>query len=98
LFPVYVGKCWEAVHNWLEKFSEGRSKFADDARPGAEVAETTLKGLLCYGFRRTGKAIDKLVEDTSRNKCFPPPRFEYHMFYVLYPFVTFLLNLLRTNI
>jgi hypothetical protein len=37
----------EAVHNWVEKFSQGRSKVADDARSGAEVAEATIKKLLC---------------------------------------------------
>jgi hypothetical protein len=47
MFPVYGGKCLsrKAVHNWVEKFSQGRSKAADDARPGAEVAETTVKML-----------------------------------------------------
>jgi myo-inositol catabolism protein IolC len=32
MFPVYGGKCLsrKAVHNWVEKFSQGRSKFADD--------------------------------------------------------------------
>jgi hypothetical protein len=34
-----------------------------------------------------------LVENMSRNKC--PSSFEYHMFYVLYPFVTHLLTLPR---
>jgi hypothetical protein len=36
--------------------SQGRSKVADDARPGAEVVETTVKKkrLRCCGFRRTG--------------------------------------------
>jgi hypothetical protein len=45
IFPVYAGKCLscKAVHNWIEKFSQGRSKVADDARPGAEVTETTVK-------------------------------------------------------
>jgi hypothetical protein len=40
MFPVYGGKCLfiKAVHNWVEKFSQGRSKIADDARPVAEVA------------------------------------------------------------
>jgi hypothetical protein len=49
IFPVYGGKCLshKAVHNWAEKFSKGRKKVADDARPGAEVAETTVKLLLC---------------------------------------------------
>jgi hypothetical protein len=43
IFYVYRKKCLarKAVHNWPEKLSEGRSKFADDARPGAEVVEST---------------------------------------------------------
>jgi hypothetical protein len=45
MFPVCVGKCMsrKAVHNWVEKFSQERSKVADDARPREEVAETTVK-------------------------------------------------------
>jgi hypothetical protein len=41
VFPIYVGKCLshKAVHNWVEKFSQGRSKVSDDARPVAEVAD-----------------------------------------------------------
>jgi hypothetical protein len=36
-FPVYGGKCLtrKAVHNCVEKFSQERSKVADDARPGS---------------------------------------------------------------
>jgi hypothetical protein len=36
MFPVYGGKCLlhKAVHNWVKKSSQGRSKVADDARPG----------------------------------------------------------------
>jgi hypothetical protein len=41
----------------MEKFSQGRSKVADDARPGVEVAETADKRLLCCRFRLTGKAM-----------------------------------------
>jgi hypothetical protein len=50
-FPLYGRKCLsrKAVHNWAEKFSQGRSKFADDARPGAEVFETT-KDFYAVGF------------------------------------------------
>jgi hypothetical protein len=64
MFPVYGGKCSsrKAVHNWVEKFSQGHSKIADDARPGAEVAETTVKRLLCFGFRRTGKAMGQVYQ------------------------------------
>jgi hypothetical protein len=40
MFAVYGGKCLsrKAVHNWIEIFAQGL--VADDARPGAEVAET----------------------------------------------------------
>jgi hypothetical protein len=45
MFPVYGGKCLsrKAVHNRVKKLSQGRSKVADDARPGAEVTDTTVK-------------------------------------------------------
>jgi hypothetical protein len=57
----------------VEKSSQGRWKVADDARPGAEVAVTIVKRLLCRGFRHTGKdgtSVSVLVKDMSRNKCF----------------------------
>jgi hypothetical protein len=43
MFPVYGGKCLsrKAVHSWVEKFSQGRSKFADDALPGCPVQIAT---------------------------------------------------------
>jgi hypothetical protein len=64
MFPLDGGKCLsrKAVHNRIEKFPEGRLKVADDARPGAEVAETTVKRLLCCGFRRTGKAMGQVCQ------------------------------------
>jgi hypothetical protein len=45
MFPVYCRKCLsrKAGHNWVEKFSQGRSESTDDARPDMEVTETTLK-------------------------------------------------------
>jgi hypothetical protein len=62
IFLIYGGKCLsrKAVHKWVEKFSQGRSKVADDIRPGAEVAETTVKRLLCCGFRRIGKGMGQV--------------------------------------
>jgi hypothetical protein len=50
----------KAVHKWVEKLCEGRSKVVDDARPVVKVAETTVKRLLCCGFRRTGKAMGQV--------------------------------------
>jgi hypothetical protein len=63
MLPVYDGKCLsrKAVHNRDHKLSQGRSKVADDARPGEEVAETTVKTLLCYGFNALVKRWDKHI-------------------------------------
>jgi hypothetical protein len=58
------------------------------------VAETTVKRLLCCGFRRTGKAMGQVCQCSWRI-CLELnvfSRFEYHMFYVLYLFVTCLLT------
>jgi hypothetical protein len=43
MFPVYGGKFLlrKAVHNWIKKFSQGRSKVADVARPGRPVGIVT---------------------------------------------------------
>jgi hypothetical protein len=45
MFAVYVGKCLsrKAFGSWVDKFSQGRSKVADDAPPGGEVAKITAK-------------------------------------------------------
>jgi hypothetical protein len=52
MFPAYGGKCLscKVVYNWVEKFPQRRSKVVDDARPGAEVAETTFRRLYAVGF------------------------------------------------
>jgi hypothetical protein len=61
---IFIKKCFlftvwclsrKAVHNWVEKFSQGRSKVANDARPGVEVAGTTVKSLL---VKRWDKCIN----------------------------------------
>jgi hypothetical protein len=43
IFPVYGGKCLsrKAVHNWVEIFSQGRSKVADDAPSGRDNSPKT---------------------------------------------------------
>jgi hypothetical protein len=48
IFILYGGKCLsrKGVHNWFEKFSQGRSKFVYDTRPDRpfEIAtETTVQ-------------------------------------------------------
>jgi hypothetical protein len=101
MFPVCGGKYLsrKAVHIWVEKFSQGHSKVADDARPGAEIAETTVKRLLCCGFRRPGKAIGQVYQCWWRicRETNVLSRFECHIFYFVYPFVTYLLTLPRTS-
>jgi hypothetical protein len=68
MFPVYGDKCLsrKAVHSWVQKFSHGRSKVADDARPRADVTETAVKIFPCCGFRRTGKAICQVCQCSWR--------------------------------
>jgi hypothetical protein len=94
MFPVYGGKCLSrnAVHNWVDKFFQGRSKVADEARPGADLTETTFKRLLCCQFRRNGNAIGQVPKWRTCREINVFSRFTYHMFYVLYPFVTYLLT------
>jgi hypothetical protein len=43
MFPIDGGKCLshKAVHSWVEKFSQGRSKVADDTRPRRPVETAT---------------------------------------------------------
>jgi hypothetical protein len=43
MFRVYDGTClpYKAVHNWVEKFSQGCSKVADDAQPGRPAETVT---------------------------------------------------------
>jgi hypothetical protein len=43
MFPLYGGKCLscKAVHNWVKKFSQGRSKVVDDVWPDHPVEIAT---------------------------------------------------------
>jgi hypothetical protein len=52
MFSVYGGKCLscKTVHNCVKKFSQGRSKVADDGRPD-------------YPVEIAGKATVKWVEE-----------------------------------
>jgi hypothetical protein len=63
IFPVYSGKCLlrKAVHNWVDKITQGRSKVTHDARPGEEVAETTVKNFNAAGFDALIKRWDKCI-------------------------------------
>jgi hypothetical protein len=92
---LFIEKCLlrKVAHNWVEKFSHGSSKFAGDDRPGADVAETTVRRLVCCGFRRAGKAMGQVYQCWWRTcqEINVISRFEYHM----YPLVAYLLALPR---
>jgi hypothetical protein len=91
MFPVYGGKCLsrKAVHIWVQKFSQGRSKVADD--------ETEVQKWLRECVSRTGKTMVQVYQCWWRicREINVFSRFEYHMFYVLYSFVSYLLSPLR---
>jgi hypothetical protein len=59
IFCVYGMKCLshKAVHNWVEEYPQGRSKVADDARPGSPVETATEAKTSTLRFRRTSKAV-----------------------------------------
>jgi hypothetical protein len=63
MFPVYGGKyllSCKVFHSWVKIFSEERWKIEVDARPVAEITETSIKSLLLRcGFQRTD---DDMVE------------------------------------
>jgi hypothetical protein len=61
------------------------------------MAETTVKRLLCCGVRRTGKAMEQVYQCWCRicRETNVFSRFKYHMFYILYPFVSYFLTLPR---
>jgi hypothetical protein len=66
MFSVCGGKCLsrKAVHTWVEKLSQGRSKVVDDARPGLPVeivTEATVQWVeeLIWGDRKI--AIDSVA-------------------------------------
>jgi hypothetical protein len=51
MFPAHGRKCLsrKEVHNWADKFSQGRSEVADDMRPGRPV-ETATEAIMFSGW------------------------------------------------
>jgi hypothetical protein len=98
---VYVVKCLS--RKWFTTGPRnchlGGTRFADDVGVETEVRKwlrQQSKDFYAAGFDALVKRWDKLsmlVEVMSRNICFSFYRLEYHMFYVLYPIMTYLLTL-----
>jgi hypothetical protein len=99
MFPVYGRKCLsrKTVHKWAEKLCK---YFTDDEEVETEMRKwprQQSKDFYAACFDALVKRWDNVsmvVEDTSRNKCFFFPGSKI-MFYVLYPFVTYLPTLPR---
>jgi hypothetical protein len=55
MFLIYGVKClwYKALRNWVEKFSQGRSKVADDGRPSrpVEIATEAKTFMLCVSMQ-----------------------------------------------
>jgi hypothetical protein len=68
IFRVYGEKClWsKAVHNCAQKFSQGRSKVSDDARPARPVeiaTEAVQGGAKVCSSRQGDKTVYQLYQD-----------------------------------
>jgi hypothetical protein len=93
--PVYGGKCDFQLSSPLKKYLGGKY-FADDEEVETEVRNwmrRLSKDFCAAGFDALVKrwaSVSMLAEDMSRNTCFSG--IEYHMIYVLHPFVTYLLT------
>jgi hypothetical protein len=96
MFPAYCGKCLsrKALHNWIQKRGK---RYADDEEVKMEVRKwlrQQSKYFYAAGFD-TGKAMGQAYQCwwRIRREINIFASFEYHMFYVLCPFVTYLLTL-----
>jgi hypothetical protein len=83
---------------WATKNHLGGKYFTDDEEVEMEVQKwlrQQSKDLLYCGFQCTGKAMGQVHQCLWRvcRKIIVFSRFEYHMFYILYPFVAYLLTL-----
>jgi hypothetical protein len=63
MFPVYGGTCLspKAVHNWVEKFSQGRSKVAYDETEVRKWLRQQSKDFYAAGFDTLVKRWDKCI-------------------------------------
>jgi hypothetical protein len=100
MFPIYGGKYLsrKAVHSCGSRNVANISLMTKRLKRRCESGWDNRQILICCVFRRTGKAMGQAYQCwwkicRGRNVF---PRFEYRMFYVLYPFVFYLLTLPRT--
>jgi histone-lysine N-methyltransferase SETMAR len=97
--PEHLPYTSDLVPSNFHLFGPLKNHIGDDdeeVETGVEVAETTVKRLLCCGFWHTGKVIGQVYQCWWRicREINVFSRFEYHVFYILYKFVTCLLLVL----
>jgi hypothetical protein len=63
IFPVYGGKCLsrKALYNWVDKFSQGRTNFADDETEVLKWLRQQTKHFRAVGFDELVKRWDKCI-------------------------------------
>jgi hypothetical protein len=63
MFPVYGGKCLsrKAAHSWAEKFSERRSKVADDETEVRKCLRQQSEDFCVAGFDTLVKLWDECI-------------------------------------
>jgi hypothetical protein len=63
IFPVYDGMCLsrKAIHSWVEKFSQGLSKIADDEKEVRNWLRQQSKDFYPAGFDALVKRWDKCI-------------------------------------
>jgi hypothetical protein len=63
MFPAYGGKCLsrKAIHNWVEKFTQGCSKVADDETEVYNWLRQQSKDFYAVGFDTLVKRWDKCI-------------------------------------
>jgi hypothetical protein len=63
IFPVYGGKCLsrKAVHNWVEKFSQGHSKVTDDETMFRKWLSQQSKDFYAVDLNALVKRLDRRI-------------------------------------
>jgi hypothetical protein len=63
IFRVYGGKCLsrKEIHSWVDKFSQGRSKVADDEMEFRKCLSQQSKDIYAAGFDALEKQWNKYI-------------------------------------
>jgi hypothetical protein len=68
-WEVFVALLRKIVHSWVEKFSQGHLKVADDVQPGC-LAETATEATV-QGMEELIQADRRITTDSNCTRMFP---------------------------